>query len=105
MAVDLAGGTGRWRRTLPQANNLAPNELNLRHAGLADAFVLPVADVADIEDAPATRVIVFDARTGNPRWSTAGVGFLLSAGGAGVVTAFYEGLTDAGPVEIRYTPL
>ncbi|GIJ64497.1 outer membrane protein assembly factor BamB family protein [Virgisporangium aurantiacum] len=107
VAVDLAGGAERWRRTLPPANDLAPNELNLRHAGLADAFVLPVADAADAENAPATRVVVFDARTGDPRWSTAGVGFLLGAGGAGVVTAFYEGLspTDPGPVEIRYTPL
>jgi hypothetical protein len=107
VAVDLAGGAERWRRTLPQVNNLAPNELNLRHAGLADAFVLPVADVADIENAPATRVVVVDARSGAPRWSTAGVGFLLGAGGSGLVTAFYEGLNpaDPGPVEIRYTPL
>ena len=35
------------------------------------------------------------------------VGFLLGAGGSGLVTAFSEGLNpaDPGPVEIRYTPL
>ena len=79
--------------------------MNLEHAAVGDTFVLTIKVPADWTPKGRT-IVVYDARSGRPRWSSGSGLHLLGAGAEGVVAASYPSSNpiDPGPVDIRYFP-
>jgi outer membrane protein assembly factor BamB len=105
VAVDITTGAERWRVTGPRREKRGLGGPSPEHAAFAGTFVLTIKEPDD-DSSEGRTIIVYDALTGRPRWSSDPGVHLLGAGADGLVAAAYPSSNplDPGSVEIRYFP-